>query len=619
MREHPDLDQLKRQAKELFEAYRAQQPAAIAEVNFFHRTSSHGKATPATFALHDAQFVLARSYGFESWPKLKAAVDGVTAAKLHQAAEAGDVKTVRELLTHRPDLGRGEKRALQIAVLRRDLSMTKLLLEFGADPSGGEWSSPNVIARDRGYDEIVEAFRAAREARGGLTEATRSKIRQAEQSGSEEEMVALFDEHAELAAMLPATALHEMSGRGAVPMMKWLLDRGADVNKKEDFGLFHGASFLPKSQQGWTPLDFAAVGWDGDWLFDNQKFQRVAKFLLEHGAQLTPLAAATLGRWDYLGKFPKHELEAKGLLEASVKGNQSEMLRRLLDLGLDPDELIQVGHMTDPAWSSGGPLLQAVVLNRIAMARLLLERGADPNAYVFTAGSAADKAYGGSNSETIALIEQHGGWIAAGLAGELGKTEIARGMLAGEVDAHVGTDIFSAQAVAVQLLYHAASSARVDIVRMALDHIDWPPADPRWFPILTRPLDYYDGREKTEFCECFRLILSHCGPHLRVAEHGQSMLHRVIEFDHGIGLELAIILLDAGARLDIRDKILLSTPLGWACRWGRVEIVKLLLARGADPIEADAEPWATPRAWAEKTRQTEILELLTSARPESSA
>jgi hypothetical protein len=29
--------------------------------------------------LHDAQLVLARSYGFESWPKLKAAVDGVTA------------------------------------------------------------------------------------------------------------------------------------------------------------------------------------------------------------------------------------------------------------------------------------------------------------------------------------------------------------------------------------------------------------------------------------------------------------------------------------------------------------------------------------------------------------
>jgi hypothetical protein len=64
----------------------------------YHRT-----ATPETFALHDAQFVLARSYGFESWPKLKAAVDGVTARKLHEALERGDLKAARELLRRRPE------------------------------------------------------------------------------------------------------------------------------------------------------------------------------------------------------------------------------------------------------------------------------------------------------------------------------------------------------------------------------------------------------------------------------------------------------------------------------------------------------------------------------------
>src|SRR6266481_9214316 len=94
MRETPDLDQLKRQARELLEAYRAQSPDAVIEVASHHRT-----ATPETFALHDAQFVLARSYGFESWPKLKAAVDGVTAAKLHEAVESADLNTVREILT----------------------------------------------------------------------------------------------------------------------------------------------------------------------------------------------------------------------------------------------------------------------------------------------------------------------------------------------------------------------------------------------------------------------------------------------------------------------------------------------------------------------------------------
>jgi len=38
--------------------------------------------------------------------------------------------------------------------------------------------------------------------------------------------------------------------------------------------------------------------------------------------------------------------------------------------------------------------------------------------------------------------------------------------------------------------------------------------------------------------------------------------------------------------------------------------VKLFLARGADPVEADAEPWATPLAWAEKMQRREIVALL---------
>src|SRR5919198_3600285 len=86
MRDNPDIDQLRRQARELLEAYRAQSPDAVLEVEAYHRT-----ARPDTFALHDAQFVLARSYGFESWPKLKAATEGVTRKRLHEAVQKGDL------------------------------------------------------------------------------------------------------------------------------------------------------------------------------------------------------------------------------------------------------------------------------------------------------------------------------------------------------------------------------------------------------------------------------------------------------------------------------------------------------------------------------------------------
>jgi len=48
--ERPDLSQLKRQAKELLEAFLAGQESAVAEVNLFYRDADSAK-----FALHDAQ------------------------------------------------------------------------------------------------------------------------------------------------------------------------------------------------------------------------------------------------------------------------------------------------------------------------------------------------------------------------------------------------------------------------------------------------------------------------------------------------------------------------------------------------------------------------------------
>jgi hypothetical protein len=38
--------------------------------------------------------------------------------------------------------------------------------------------------------------------------------------------------------------------------------------------------------------------------------------------------------------------------------------------------------------------------------------------------------------------------------------------------------------------------------------------------------------------------------------------------------------------------------------------VKLLVDRGADPIEADARPWARPVEWARKTGRQDVEALL---------
>jgi hypothetical protein len=66
---HPSLDQLRKQAKELLKEYHAGDPAAAER---FRETSPRlvDPSRAANVKLSDAQFVLAREYGFESWAKL---------------------------------------------------------------------------------------------------------------------------------------------------------------------------------------------------------------------------------------------------------------------------------------------------------------------------------------------------------------------------------------------------------------------------------------------------------------------------------------------------------------------------------------------------------------------
>ena len=624
MRDNPDIDQLKRQARELLEAYRAQSPDTIIEVAAHHRT-----ATPETFALHDAQFVLARSYGFESWPKLKAAVDGVTTTRLHEAVQKGDLGAVRALLARRPEivdlLREGpsgfEIRAIHIAVMARDVEMTRLLLEAGADTRDGIWpnrdaTSPRTIAEERGYDEIVALMTAQEEKRGARSVNAHGdgvrRLRDAMMTGGEEAVIAVFESEPGLAGMCPpdgVTMLHRAAQYGLLRVAKWLLDHGADVNKQSqpDFWRWKGR----------TPLEFAV--WECAADSGRSASEAMASLLIERGAELTPLAAAALGRWDYLVSCAPDSLQGKGVLQAAVRGDRPDVLRRLLETGLDPNERMQLGQVEDQTFSSGGPLLEAVNTGRIDMARLLLAHGADPNASVFTAGSATAAAYtGGSprrhepDQAMIDLMVQHGGWIDAPSVGYLRNVELARRMLEGELDPHLESGAFSGETVEA-ILWSGASGRSAEIVRMALERINWPRDDPRWFWMLWRPLPGHRDLNEAEQADSratFRLILERCDPNLRAPESGQTMLHEVIARDHGVGVSLATMLLDAGARTDIRDEFLKSTPLGWACRWGRVALVELLLARGADPIEAGAEPWATPLAWAERRQHAEIASIL---------
>jgi len=80
----PSLEQQKKQARELLAALRNRDPAARERFRAHHprfAELSDAELQARSPALHDAQLVIAREYGFASWPKLKAHIDTAVAAR----------------------------------------------------------------------------------------------------------------------------------------------------------------------------------------------------------------------------------------------------------------------------------------------------------------------------------------------------------------------------------------------------------------------------------------------------------------------------------------------------------------------------------------------------------
>jgi len=78
--ERPNLEQLKRQAKDLLQAAHRGETSALARFRKLpaFATTRDGGPSPESLALHDAQSVVAREYGFDSWNALRERVEELT-------------------------------------------------------------------------------------------------------------------------------------------------------------------------------------------------------------------------------------------------------------------------------------------------------------------------------------------------------------------------------------------------------------------------------------------------------------------------------------------------------------------------------------------------------------
>lgn len=618
---NPNLEQLRKQAKDLLKQFLADEPAAVAEVERFERSPDQGR-----FALADAQRVLARAYGFASWAKLKLHVDGTNIHAFSAAVNAGDVATVRSLAKARPDLVElspdgefGERMPLHLAVLRRDAAMTRVLLELGSDARAGIWphrdaTTAHAIAKDRGYDDILAILEHEEQRRrtemstpGATIGSQTDQILQAIATGLADGARRMLEADPALIGacnVRGATPLHIAAWSQQPELIRWLTERHAVVDARD--------------AEGHTPLDYAALvaGWSAHgrhtvFMEHSDKppavLDETVRLLRSAGAELTARAAVALGDEPTLRQLHqqgrlKNEIHwlRGGLLSIAVRVNRLDTLKLLLGFGLDPDETVLGEEGSKASW--GMPLWFAALCDRTEAAELLLTRGADVNGVVYASGDAMSMAQGEQMPE---LLLRHGARLTVETLSDRGT---AQGVLKGTIPASsLDIENPTPTQLAEQMLL-AAGNGDPEIVRMCLPHMTRDRTDPWWNYVLIR----------AGVTECFRLILSHgVDPDAGdvSGKGGFTMLHHVAteSIDAETRVLRATLLLDAGASLSRRDPMLKSTPLGWACRWGRAELVKLYLERGVDPQERDAEPWATPMARAEKGGHHEIVELLKTA------
>ena len=552
-------------------------------------------------------------------------------SRFFRAAEEGDLPTIRTLVAARPELVRldraenDEHTALHCAVLNRDLACTRFLLEAGADPHKGIYphrdaTSPLTLAEDRGYDDLVALIRGEldrRAAQAGADPERGDELFDLVREGDLDGVKRLLEASPERIAEVDAQGrkpLHAAAAEADLKLVRHLAARDQRPSQPDAAGM--------------TPLDCAVLSFGWTQRERAPAARAAAQALREAGAEQTPRAAAALGDLAFLRSIPKQRLQqatgsSGGLLTLAVTYGQPAVLELLLAKGLDPDERIDVPNVDEPVQSWGMPLWHAAAYGEYALAETLLDAGADVNAMVHASGCPMERAYGAGDERMKALLLRRGAVVPVETIGLYRDVQAARDVIEGRAPAVTDRRHVTAYE---QLLWAGACGGEPEIVELCLPRIDRAPSDPWWSQVLRQPMRIWNhgpldapGFDRYTYPRCLEVILEHGVDPDVTDHHGFTALQHVAQAGTTWGRQViteqervafATLLLAAGAGLTRRDPLLRSTPLGWACRWGRGELARLLIERGAAVDEPDAEAWATPLAWAAGKGHDELAALL---------
>jgi hypothetical protein len=234
----PDLDQLKRQARELLTDQRAGTLQACQRMREFHpryADASDDSIKTASFVLSDAQLAIAREYGFASWARLRTFVreanpsdlerphhERITDQRFRQAVDLiddGDVDGLRRLLSEAPSLA-----TQRVSFEGGNYFREPSLLEFVAEnPVRHDALPPNIVEVTR---VILDAGARVDRASVESTLSLVSSGRVARECGVQ---IALIDLLCDYGAD-PEAAVRAALGHGEFEAVAALIARGARVD-----------------------------------------------------------------------------------------------------------------------------------------------------------------------------------------------------------------------------------------------------------------------------------------------------------------------------------------------------------------------------------------------------
>ena len=619
-----DLPQLKRRAKELLRSFRQGDPEAVRTVE-----AHFDGADQKRFRLAQAQLVLARSLGFPSWTRLRAAadavsprrgerrqrtrpswmhsrqyvydvdaVDGDQAWALFEACRDGETETVRALLEADANLVHAQNwytQPVHFAVYANHPEILSILLEAGAEPGRTRFMAS-------GWKELLEHadHLEFEESRAVLLEALSRRfgfdpdfirLEEAIRTREPDRVEAVLVERPQLARACDESGnnpIHWAVMTRQPDLIPSLVSHGADPDHRRSDGQTPAHLLLNGDYEYRTGRELKGLKYADE--------KTVLRALLDAGAHYGLSVACAAGDEARVRGTLEQDPDAARRLDSgrrsplmyAARSGHLVIVRTLLEHGAEPNRPEELAN-------DGQALFAASWHGHLAIVELLLEHGANPNAVSDSSGCCLGIAERWAGEDAGPIMETLRRYGATDPEWRLSVGDMRRAL---ENDEPISRDFdFQLEALARNDLELAELLLRkdptvVDRLHGGCLRLGSPDVAITEMAVLKLLLDAGFDPNRPDWL-------------------GKTALHHYA----GRGeVGNALLVIEHGGDIDAIDDEFHGTPLAWAAKGGHEDAVRLLLEHGADPDLPVDIPQARPLACARAGGHARVIGLLDRVR-----